>query len=123
MTHKQEILFRLGFPPKGVTQPEDAAKHIVFATRYEVDDKGKPKKYVMDKGEVREFNAATDEIATSFLKPVDGWVRMYVEVKDSVDAAPAVTSDPAHNTDRSASVGVAGQDRDVRSSEDEYEHL
>lgn len=112
MSHKQEILFRLGFPPKGVTQPEDAAKHIVFATRYEVDEKGKPKKYVMDNGEIREFNAATDKAAASFLKPVDGWVRMYVEVKDSEDAA--------HSTDRSA---VVGQDRDAGPSEIKDDHL
>lgn len=119
MSHKQEILFRLGFPPKGVTQPEDAAKHIVFATRYEVDEKGKPKKYVMDNGEIREFNAATDKAAASFLKPVDGWVRMYVEVKDSEDAAPAVVPGAAHSTDRSA---VVGQDRDAGPQEFE-EHL
>ena len=120
MSHKHEILFRLGFPPKGVTQPEDAAKHIVFATRYEVDEKGKPKKYVMDNGEVREFNAATDKAVDSFLKPVDGWVRMYVEVKDSEDATPAVVPGAAHNTDRSA---VVGQDRDAGPSEIEDDRL
>ena len=73
----------------------------------------------MDNGEVREFNAATDKAAASFLKPVDGWVRMYVEVKDSEDAAPAVVPGAAHSTDRSA---VVGQDRDAGPQEFE-EHL
>ena len=74
----------------------------------------------MDNGEIREFNAATDKAANSFLKPVDGRVRMYVEVKDSEDATPAVTSDTAHNTDRSA---VVGQDRDAGPSEIEHDTL